>query len=223
MAVAAVRLVARGAIVPTLRTNRRSDGRTVDLRVRWAPAHVDRAEVDELAAAMPGPVTVLGRADARVVTLDVLGAVVDAIATDAAGRLELPAPPPVIRTAAAAAEAVITRLDGSAFPAPVGGGGRGVQAARPLVQARVTASAATGWSSSSTRPTRGDAWFLSVLGPGAEGGLLPVEVALADSEGRQALADELARLERILPAAPAGRRPAPRPGGARARTRRGSS
>ena len=49
-------------------------------------------------------------------------------------------------------------------------------------------------------PDSGNAWFLSVLGPGAEGGLLPIEQALTDSRATTPLADELARLERILPA-----------------------
>src|SRR5205807_5066963 len=43
------------------------------------------------------------------------------------------------------------------------------------------------------------AWFLQVLGPGAEGNLLPIELALGDSKNTKPLADELARLERILP------------------------
>ena len=43
---------------------------------------------------MPGPIVALAGADARAATLDVLGAVVDAIVTEAAGQLELPAPPP---------------------------------------------------------------------------------------------------------------------------------
>ena len=38
-----------------------------------------------------------------------------------------------------------------------------------------------------------------MLGPGADGTLLPIEVALADSQATKPLADELARLERILP------------------------
>ncbi len=46
-------------------------------------------------------------------------------------------------------------------------------------------------------PDRGDAWFLSVLGRGAEGGLLPIEQALTDSKRTQHLADEIVRLERI--------------------------
>ena len=48
-------------------------------------------------------------------------------------------------------------------------------------------------------PDKGDAWFLQVLGPGAEGNLLPIELALGDSKNTKPLADELARLERILP------------------------
>jgi hypothetical protein len=100
VAVAAVRMVARGAIVPALRTNRRSDGRALDLNVRWIPADIDRAETDELAAAMPGPVVAMARSEAKAVVVEVLRAVVDAIASDAATRVELPAPPPVVRTGA---------------------------------------------------------------------------------------------------------------------------
>ena len=70
-------------------------------------------------------------------------------------------------------------------------------------------------------PDSGSAWFLSVLGPGAEGGLLPIELALTDSRATTPLADDLVRLERMLPALL-------RPGGLRrgevcsARTRPGS-
>ncbi|MDQ3575416.1 MAG: hypothetical protein M3404_10945, partial [Actinomycetota bacterium] len=81
VAVAAARLVAQGRMAPTLRTTKLPGGKALDLRVRWVPALADEDEVSELAAAMPGPVTALARADARAVTLDVLGAVVHAIAT----------------------------------------------------------------------------------------------------------------------------------------------
>ncbi len=198
VAVAAVRLVARGALVPSVRNNRRQDGRVADVNVRWAPADIDQAEIEELAGAMPGPVRVLGGGDPRAVTLDVLGAVVNAIATDAAGRLEMPAPPPVVRTVSAAAEAVVTRLDGSTFPAPVAAGAeiakRMDRWARP-----VTAAGRARLIVQLDPPDKGNAWFLSVLGPGAEGGLLPVELALTDRHGTRPLADDLARLERILP------------------------
>ncbi len=197
VAVAAVRLVAQGRLVPTLRSEKRPDGRSLDVTVRWLPALVDDAEVAELAAAMPGPITVLGPADPRVTTRLVLAAVVDAIATDAAGRLELPAPPPATRTTAAVAEAVVTRLDGSSFVAPV--------TAYAEVSKRLDRWAKPVTAQGRRRlvvhldpPDKGNAWFLSVLGPGAEG-MLPVELALADTEATKPLADELARLERIFP------------------------
>ena len=61
-------------------------------------------------------------------------------------------------------------------------------------------------------PDTGDAWFLSVLGPGPDGRMVPVEVALVDGRSQAPLADELARLERLLPGAAPPRRPAPRRG-----------
>ena len=201
VAVAAVRLVARGAIVPTLPGTKRPDGKSLDLKVTWVPALVDETVLEHLTAAMPGPVTVLApnRSDPRVVTLDLLGAVVDAIVREAAGRLELPAPPPHTNTTGAVAEAVVTRLDGSAFVAPVAAGAE--------VSKRLDR-----WAKPATGPLRsrlvvaleppdsGNAWFLSVLGPGVEGGLLPIEAAIADGKGTKHLLDDLVRLERILPA-----------------------
>jgi superfamily II DNA or RNA helicase len=199
VAVAAVRLVARGALVPSVRNVRRPDGKVADLHVRWVPADLDQAEVEELANAMPGPVRALGGGEPRPVTLDILSSVVNAIATDAAGRLELPAPPPVVRTVAAAAESVVTRLDGSTFQAPVAAGAEVAKRldrwARP-----VTAAGRARLVVQLDPPDKSNAWFLSVLGPGAEGGLLPIELALTDRHGTKPLADDLARLERIFPA-----------------------
>ncbi len=200
-ALSAVRLVARGSVVPTLATAKpRPESRHADLSVRWAPALVDPVELDRLALSMPGPVTALhpGTPDPRAVTLEVVAAVVDVIVCDAARRLELPAPPPTTRTPGAVAEAVVTRLDGSPFDAPIAVGNevakrleRWSRSVTGAVRARLVVQL--------DPPDRGDAWFLSVLGPGAEGGLLPIEVALADSKRTQPLADELVRLERILP------------------------
>ncbi len=198
VAVSAVRLVAQGAVVPTLHTTKRPQGRNLDLAVRWSPALVGEAELERLAAAMPGPVVALASADPRTATLNLLGAVVDAIVSEAAGQLDLPAPPPAVNTTAAVSEAFLTRLDGSTFEAPVA---PGAEIAKRL----------EGWAHHVTRPIRGrlvvqldppdsgNAWFLSVLGPGAEGSLLPIELALADSKGTKPLAIELARLERVLP------------------------
>ena len=198
VAIHAVRLVADGALVPTLHHTKRREQRTIDANVRWAPALVDSKSLDDLVRAMPGPVTALAPAEPRAVTLDVLGAVVDAIATQAASRLELPAPPPITTTASQVAEAVITRLDGSTFETSVG--------AATEVSRRLERWAKPVTSAQRPRlivqldpPDRGDAWFLSVLGPGADGRPLPIEQALGDSKNTQPLADELARLERILP------------------------
>lgn len=201
VAVAAVRQVAKGAIVPTLPGSKRPDGRTMELGVRWVPALLDETVIETLATAMPGPVTVLagGGSNPRTVTLDVLGAVVAAVVGEAATRLELPAPPPVTGTTAQVAEAVVTRVDGSSFVAPVAAGAE--------VSKRLDR-----WSRAVTSPTRpqlvvaldppdsGNAWFLSVLGPGVEGDLLPIEAAIADGKATKPLLDELVRLERIFPA-----------------------
>jgi hypothetical protein len=198
VAVGAVRLVARGAVVPSVRTNRRSDNRSLDLNVRWVPADLDRNDVDELATAMPGPVVALNRADAKGVTVEVLRAVVDAIVSDAATRLELSAPPPVVRTVTDVAEAVVTRLDGSSFTAPVAAGAE-VSKRLDRWSKPVTSVGRSRLVVQLDPPDSGDAWFLHVLGRGAEGGLLPIELALTDSKSTKPLADEMVRLERILP------------------------
>ncbi|HXH56971.1 DEAD/DEAH box helicase [Iamia sp.] len=199
VAVAAVRLAAQGCIVPNLRSDGRSDGSVLELNVRWLPALIDEDEVAALATSMPGPVVALGNADPKTVARNVLTAVVDAIASDAAGRLELPAPPPVTRNALAVSEAVITRLDGSTFEAPVAAGAEVSKRLQRWIKPVVNPNRPT-LVVALDPPDKGDAWFLSVLGTGAEGTLLPVEVALVDGKDTKALADELARLERVFPA-----------------------
>lgn len=201
VAVRAVRLVAEGSIVPTVRTRRRGRPQgddLVELSVRWSPALLGAAEVDELASALPGPVTALERAEPRPLTLSVLGAIVNAIATDAARRLSLPAPPPAPKDPVSIAETLLTRLDGSAFETPTRAG---TEVAKRLDR----------WSNTVTSPSdarlvvqldppdRDGAWFLSVLGPDPDGQLVPLEVALIESRPKRHLADELARLERLMP------------------------
>src|SRR5204863_9852056 len=63
VAVEAVRLVARGAVVPTLHTKRRSEGKVLDLSVRWLPALVSDEYLGLLTAGVPGPVTALAGTD----------------------------------------------------------------------------------------------------------------------------------------------------------------
>src|SRR3954471_13636249 len=118
VALEGVRLVAQGAVVPALRFEKRAQGRVVDAAVRWVPALVDDARLKPLTVSMPGPVAMMSTADARATTLSVLGAVVEAIVSEAAGRLELPAPPPSINNSAQLAEVFTTRLNGSPFVAP---------------------------------------------------------------------------------------------------------
>ena len=201
VAVAAMHLVARGAIVPTLPGVKRPDGKSLDLAVTWRPALVEESVLEHLTSAMPGPVTVLASnsADPRAVTLDLLGAVVDAIVRKAAGLLELPAPPPHTNTTASVAEAVVTRLDGSHFVAPVAAGAE-VSKRLDRWAKPVTGQLRPKLVVSLEPPDSGNAWFLSVLGPGVEGGLLPIEAAIADGKATKPLVDELVRLERVLPA-----------------------
>ena len=198
LAVIAVRQVARGAIVPVLKTAKKPTGKFFDLHVQWVPALLEEAELEMLVESMPGPVTAVAPADGRTMTRDVLGAMVHAIVSEAAGRLELPAPPPSPRTATHVAEAFVTRLDGSRFEAPVAAGAE-VSKRLDRWTKPVTSPMRTRLVVQLDPPDKGNAWFLSVLGPGVEGNLLPIEVALADSKATRPLADELARLERILP------------------------
>src|SRR5438132_1876774 len=75
-------------------------------------------------AEMPGSMRALDRkVDARALTRSALTGMVDAICRDSARRLEVPAPPPRIRTATDVAEAFLARLDGSAFDSPIRLGG----------------------------------------------------------------------------------------------------
>ncbi|MCB0972250.1 MAG: hypothetical protein KDA97_12150, partial [Acidimicrobiales bacterium] len=171
VAVAAVRLVAQGAVVPTLPGTKRQEGKVMDLHVRWVPALVDDDHIAEMAAAMPPPVTVLARSDPRNVVQAVLGAVVDTIVRQAAGMLEFAAPPPQVRSTATVAEAFVNLLDGTPFDAPLAPGAE--------VSKRIDRWAKPLTGTSRVRlvvqldpPDSGDAWFLSVLGPGAEGTLL---------------------------------------------------
>lgn len=203
VAVWAVRLVAQGAMVPVLRPARAPKGKRggggPQHAVRWTPALVDAGHLDALVRTMPGPVGAVRREDARALTLDALGAFVHAIASDAAGRLELPAPPPSPRTTTDVSEAVLTRLDGSSFSAP----GRPANDianrlerwAKPVVEPQSVRLVVQ-----LDPPDESNAWFLSVLGPNPDGQLVPIEVALVDGASKRRLASELSRLERLLPA-----------------------
>jgi len=198
VATTGVRNVAEGAVVPTLRRKRRETGPT-EFAVRWSPALLDNDELDRLVGAMPGPIVAVTPADPRAVTLAVLGVVVDAVVRDAATRVELPAPPPHISSPAGMTEAVAARLDGSTLRAPADLAnevtGRLERWARPVTRLgrpRLVVQL--------DPPDRGDAWLLSILGPSGNGAVLPIEEAIAQTTEPKVLMDELARLERVLPA-----------------------
>ncbi|MBV9042122.1 MAG: DEAD/DEAH box helicase [Acidimicrobiia bacterium] len=198
VSLAAVNLVAQGRVVPALKTARRQGGRSVDVSVSWEPALIDSNEVGQLAARMPATVGALDRADARTVVLRIIEQVVEVILGQAAKRVDLPAAPPQVRTAGDLSAGVLARLDGSPFPAPV-------------AQATSLGRRISGWSKPVAgvartkltvqlhEPDDSNVWFLAVLGPGAEGKTLPVEMALADRKDTAAIAAELDRLERMVP------------------------
>lgn len=203
VATLAVRKVAAGQIVPTVRSRRRGrakDGEEprVELSVRWVPALLSETQIQNLAAAMPGPLTALERTDARQLTMNVLGAIVNAIATDAASRLTLPAAPPDPRDTVEIGEALLTRLDGSNFEVPTKAG---TEISRRMDRwaTPVTTPSDARLVVSLDPPDSGGAWFLSVQGPDPDGALVPLEVALIESRPKKHLADELARLERLMP------------------------
>jgi hypothetical protein len=198
VSLAAVNLVAQGRVVPTLNATRRSGGRAADVAVSWTPALIDNPLLTKLASKMPPPVGALDRADARAVVLRVIERVVEVILGQAAKRVDLPAAPPHVRTAGDVSAAVLAKLDGSPFSAPI--------AQATSLSRRVTAWGKPVAGVARTKlivqldpPDDSNAWFLSVLGPGAESKTLPVEMALADRKDTAAIASELDRLERMMP------------------------
>ena len=196
--VLAVRLVAQGRLAPTLFGRKRPEGDALDLAVRWKPALVGEEAVETLADHLPGPVTILAPAPPRTTVFNVLEAMVDTIGRQGAARLELPAPPPVTRTTGAVAEAVVTRLDGSAFDAPVAAGAevskRLARWTRPVVGVIDGPTLIVQLDP----PDSSDAWFLSVLVANPAGPPSPVLPLLNDPKVGKALGDELLRLERLV-------------------------
>ena len=204
VAIWAVELTAHGSMVPLLRQRKRSSGSARDTNgsysVRWTPALMDATRLTRLAESMPGVVCAFDPSiDARALIRSALTGMVDAICRDSARRLELPAPPPRVRTVADVSEAVISRLDGSAFDAPVRIAGeiatrveqwaRSVTGERERLVVRLDA------------PDAGDAWNLAVFASGPKTELTPIEHAIVNAgSARARLEDETARLERMLPA-----------------------
>jgi superfamily II DNA or RNA helicase len=209
LAVWAVRLVANGSIVPSLTVDsggraqqggaKASQNAVADHAVRWRPALLDQSELESVMGAIPGPVLAVARVAPKEVSLGVLEAIVHAIVSLAASRLELPAPPPNPRSTPDVAETVLARLDGTSFGAPLRAGAE-LSSRLDRWSKAVTEPVTTKLVVTLDPPDSGNAWFLSVLGPNPEGELVPVEVALVDSRSKRYLSQQLARLERLLPA-----------------------
>jgi superfamily II DNA or RNA helicase len=212
VAIWAVELAARGAMVPLLRRRTRRGGNASStsgsFSVRWTPALVDPERLERTAARMPGSVMAIDSGvGAHALTRSALTGMVDAICREGARKVDVQAPPPRVRTATDVAEAFLGRLDGSAFDAPVSIGGE-------------IASKVERWASNVTSshkrlvvqldpPDSSGAWHLSVFGVGPRNRLMPIEQAIVMTDAdRRYFEDEIDRLERMVPALA-------RPGGTR--------
>ncbi len=181
----------------------RTRGDDATYLVRWAPALVESDTLAALAEALPGAAAAFeNQRDAPTFTQAVLADIVDAIATEAAERIDAPAPPPAPTMRADVAEAALARLDGTPFEAPsryLSDLARRLDAwARPAVEPcekrlRLIVQL--------DPPDDVGAWHLSVLSQSSSGELQPVERALvtASRARRQAVKHQLARLERLFP------------------------
>ena len=195
----AVRLVARGRVLPQLHKVGDAPANRSYFAVRWEPAFIDHDELSELANAVPGAVAVLERQrDARAVTQTVVAGFVDAICRDGAGRVEVPSPPPQPRSASDVAETLLCKLDGETFEAPHQ---HGIEISKGL---RSWASGATGASKVTLKvqldpPDDGDAWLVRTLTDDGGRRDATVEAAMsrAGHNRKEALKRELERLERL--------------------------
>jgi superfamily II DNA or RNA helicase len=202
----AVELTARGSMVPQLRrrtrrgTTRSSSG---SYSVRWTPALVDPVRLLQTAEGMPGAVLALDRkVDRRALTRSALTGMVDAICRTAASTVTVQAPPPHVRSASEVAEAFLGRLDGSAFDAPTTTTDKIVAAVERWARAVTTQYGHHGQIVVQLDPPdESDAWRLRVFTPGDLGELIPIAQSIVTpSPEREHYEDELARVERMVPA-----------------------
>ncbi len=186
--------------VPTEGSRHRDNATYV---MRWQPALVEADTLAALAGALPGSAAAFeNQRDAMAFTQAVLADIVDAIATEAAERLDTPQPPPAPRSKAETAEAVLASLDGTTLEAP----------SRHLsdLSRRLDTWAGDVLEPWERRlrlivqlepPDDVGAWHLSVLSKSSSGELQPVERALvlASRTRKQSVKHQLTRLERLFP------------------------
>ncbi|MGI9052618.1 MAG: DEAD/DEAH box helicase [Ilumatobacteraceae bacterium] len=204
-----VRLTASGSIVPTVRARPGPREQQVTAEVRWRPALVDTPTIAALAAAMPGPVAIIGRESGRATTIAVLTAVVAAIVAEGVERMVLPAAPPSVRSPRDLQDAVIAGMDGSPFEGPkrlidevaqaLDRWTRGVTSvSRPKLTVQLDA------------PGEAGVWLVSVLAATGGSRPVPIDRALRQERGGRTLTAEWERLGRAFP--PIGRSTGPRRG-----------
>ncbi len=198
----AVELVARGAMVPTMRRARsgRKNQNRSSFAVAWNPALIDAEQLKGVSDLMPGSVAALSPSvDGPTMTRSVLAEVVDVICHSAAKQVEVPAAPDDPRTLAATAEAYLARLDGTSFDVPAGIAGELTNALERWA-GPVTSKAYRSLIIQLDPPDSGDAWHLAVFAPARGQQLVPVEVALVNAGNqRRELEGNLVRLERLFP------------------------
>ena len=128
IAAAAVGLVAQGRTVPQLqrirkRRNKRNKNNKGEFIVQWTPGIISKRRLEAFANSLPGSVTAADPGpDARAVVQSALTGMVNAIVANAAGRLEVPAPPPDPKTKNEVAETFLANLSGRPFSAAADNG-----------------------------------------------------------------------------------------------------
>ena len=208
----AVRLVADGRMVPQLqrlgddggngngngkKKGKNGGNRRVPFAVRWEPTLIDHDELTHLVKSLPLGVAVLEKQkDPRAVTRTIVDGFVDAICRDAAGRVEVPAPPPQPRNASEVAEAVLGRLDGSTFEGPVSYGSEVSKGLQTWAK-NVTGTSRLQLIVQLDPPDDGDAWLMRTLAGDGRRKEEPVEAAMsrAKHNRKETIKHELERLE----------------------------
>ena len=201
----AVELTAQGNAVPLLRQRKRGKAaagageNSASFSVRWTPTLLDPGRLALLAESMPGAVQVIDpRSDRTALVKSVLTGICDAVYRDAANRIEMAAPPPLVKNAADVSESYLCLLNGTPFEAPQRLGGEAV--ARIERWARPVTGSHERLVVQLDAPDSGDAWHLAVLAKGPDASLVSIEEAIVNAGShRRDLEDEMKRLERLLP------------------------
>ena len=207
----AVNLVAKGAVIPTVRRsrqNRRTTQRNA-FAVSWQPALLDQERIKAFGDAMPGSVSVLSPSiDGQTMTRSILTEVADTICRQASKRIESPAAPENAQTIVDASEVFLANLDGEPFELTPGLA-TDLSNALEKWAAPVTSRTYRPLIVQLDPPDSGDAWHLKVFAPSRHEQLVPIEVALVNAGNhRKDLEGNLIRLERLYA-------PLNRPGGMR--------